>query len=614
MISFRTGRIRVGVLLMIVLSATFLASCDSLFVSDGDSDQGITAKGGYFYFIDNTTLQVLMLDRNLRVLKAWDTQVLFGDTRLQGLTFDGKYLWLSAAGSYDEIVQVDATGDTLKAVLTLDAPPEARGTIRDICWDGEYLWAVNSGSETYATPATLYRLDAATGGILFETPLPSPEPRALTYVGENGDAYGRGIASGIYYADVEHDCIYTYSTIKQLFDSVMASPEPPRGADYIFPVGLTFDGEDLWLVNSSSAGDHLYRINRKGLELERVELPYVTPGPIIWATYDIRLVNPPTINAVSPNAGSRGASINVTILGADFQDGTITVSFGAGITVSNVAFVDAGTVTATIDIAADAEFGPRTVTLTNPDGQSGLGDALFTVSEVDPLAGYLWLTDPNNDVMYKIKISDTTIVQQWDLLGVGPGGSSQGLTFDGTNVWLCDGGTNDKIIKLDTDGENLAILDSYTAPPNAEGIAREIAFDGTNMWCANSGTDYIYRLNITTGAILDSIPTPGDEIRGIVFANGNLYANDRIIDSVFVYNTGTGTWTAQFATPIPPEGDEGDRYATGMTWDGLNFWIVNSTYEFDYLFQVTTDGTVLITYEVPNRGDAQPSGILFTQE
>ncbi len=127
-------------------------------------------------------------------------------------------------------------------------------------------------------------------------------------------------------------------------------------------------------------------------------------------------------------------------------------------------------------------------------------------------------------------------------------------------------------------------------------------------------SDRIYIIDTLTGSVTDSIPTPGTEGRGIVFANGDLYCNDRLIDSVFVYDAGTETWTAVFATPTPPGGTDLNRYATGMTWDGINFWIVNSTGDYDYIFQVTVDGTVLQTYELPDRGTVtQPTGIVFTQ-
>lgn len=586
-----------------------------MFVTDGDSDEGLLKHGGYIYFVDNENLELVMLDRNLVTLKTWDVKPLFGETRLQGITFDGTDLWLSAAGDYDLIVQIDASSDSLIVLRSFDAPPNGRGTIRDMTWDGTNLWAVNSGSSTYNFAPTLYKMDPENGSLLDSFILPSPEPRAIAYVGANGDVYGRSMAVGIYYGDVEKDSIFVFMTEKRMFDKVFASPVPLRGEDYIFPVGLAYDGADFWVINSSSAGDQLYRLDYRGNILDMIELPFVTPGPIVWADFDVRNPNPPAVLAVSPNSGSRGMNFSVTVIGSGFIPGTgLDVSFGEGITVSNITFIDGDNLEVDIEIAVDAAFGSRDVTVINPDGQSGTGSALFTISTIDPLAGYIWMANAENDSLYKIKVLDSTIVQVWDILGVAPGGSSQGLAFDGTNIWMSDGGTNDKIIKLNTGGATLSILKSITAPPNAEGTIREIAFDGTDLWACNSTTAQIYKIDTASGALLDSVPTPGSEARGIVFANGELYCNDRTIDSVFVYSFDTQTWTAVFSTPIPPNGDEGNRYATGMSWDGVNFWIANSTYEFDYIFQVTVNGTVLRTYDVPDQGDAQPSGIVFTQD
>lgn len=606
---------RLALLCLALLAPVWLSSCDSLFMDDGSDSQGITSLGGYYYFIDNEINELRMLDRNLRVTRSWPLKTLLADTRFQGITFDGKYLWLSVAGSGDLIYQVDASGDSLVVLRSFDAPPAGRGTIRDIAWDGAFLWAVNSGSETYEFPATLYKLDPADGAVLDSVQLPGPEPRAMVAVGANGDAYDRGAVPGLYIADVDLDSIYVFRTDKMTFGGAFKSPQPPRGESYIFPVGLAFDGVDFWLVNSSSAGDHLYQLDYKGLEQNRIELPYVTPGPLVWTTGDVRKAGPPTVAGVSPNTGTRGTLLVVAVTGSDFRPGAgLTVSFGDGIAITDVTFVSGNRLEVEINIAVDAEFGTRDVTVTNPDGQFDVGEGMFTIPDIDPVAGYIWLADPAVDSLYKIRILDSTIVQVWSTLGVAPGGSVQGLTFDGTHIWMCAGGTDDRIIKLNTSGAALSQISSIIAPPDGAGIARETAFDGQYLWTANSETDFIYQQDTTTGAILDSIATPGGEVRGVVFANDQLYCCDRTIDSVYVWNDGSSTWTGLFGTPVPPGGDESNRYATGMCWDGVNFWIVNSTYEFDYLFQVSTEGTVLRTYEVPHRDPATPSGITFTQD
>ena len=608
-------RIKLLNLSLLTLILLALASCDSLFVNDGDTDRGISAQGGYFYTADRGAYRIVMLDGTLRELGSWSTVALLDSTDVQGMTFDGRKLWLSAAGSQDVIAQVDVTGNSLTVLRSFDAPPDRQGTIRDLAWDGSNLWAMNSGSTTYNNPATLYKLDPVTGVVLEEYPLPMPEPRGLTYVGPNGDAYDRGFKEGFYIGETEQDEIWYFDNIRQTFSVVFPSPTPPRGDSYIFPVGLCFDGADLWLINSSSSGDYLYRIDRQGVERDRVEWPYDLPGPIVWSGYNAMTANPPTVLGASPNSGARNSAFTVTIIGSDFRPGDgLTVSFGAGITVSNVTFLDGNSLEADIDIAGDADLGQRDITVTNPDGQAGTGTGLFTVSAVDPLAGYLWLINSLDNTLYKIKILDTTLVQTWDLSPVAPGGSAQGITHNGAEMWITTGGTDDAVVNVDLDDASPSIISAVVAPPTALGVIREIAFLGSEMWVANSGTDSVYNIDPTTGNILNSIPTPGGEVRGLAAADGNLYCSDRTTDSVYVYDFGTSEWTDLFATPTPPGGDEGNRYSTGMTFDGINFWIVNSTYEFDYLFQVSLDGVVLRTYPTPLQGSATYTGVAFTQD
>ena len=120
-------RIVVGVIM--IVAGLFLMSCDDLFVNDGNPDVGINPRGGYFYFIDNENLQLKMLNGNLEALGVWDTRPLFGDTRIQGITFDDTKVWLSVAGDYDDIVQVDLTGSDIVVLRQFDAPPERHGTV-----------------------------------------------------------------------------------------------------------------------------------------------------------------------------------------------------------------------------------------------------------------------------------------------------------------------------------------------------------------------------------------------------------------------------------------------------------------------------------------------------
>ena len=85
------------------------------------------------------------------------------------------------------------------------------------------------------------------------------------------------------------------------------------------------------------------------------------------------------VSAVTPKQGSRGATVPVTIDGSGFASGA-TVSAGAGITVSNVAFVSASRLTATFAIDSAASLGARDVSVTNPNGNGASLAGGFSVT------------------------------------------------------------------------------------------------------------------------------------------------------------------------------------------------------------------------------------------
>jgi streptogramin lyase len=591
----------------IVVLAFVVASCDP-FADDGVSSGTVGIRSGYFYLLDRTSASIVMLDPQLSALKKWSLVGISSDSSLQGIASDGKNLWVSCAGSTDKIFQLDATGDSLTIIKSFDAPPQGRGTVRAIAWDGSSLWALNSGSTTSSIPATLYRLNPTDGSILAEYPVPSPEPRGLTYARAYSDVYGRGSEAGIYYTDVTKNAVYRFRTDRPQFDSVFASPTPPRGISYNYPVGIAHDGTTFWVVNSSNTADHLFQLDYSGRIINRYDLPYREMGPIVWTPVDVRIPIPPAVLAVNPNSGVRGATLDVQVIGSGFRTGA-TVSFGAGVQVVSSSVTSQTQIRTTVTIELAATLGKRNVTVTLPGGVTATGDTLFAVTAL-PQIPYLWVADQASGqfAIHKIRVSDTTLVQSWPTTIVSSG-SPQGLAFDGTNVWLCASGTDRKLYRLDTSGPTLSAISSIPAP-TASGTLRGIVWDNGSLWLAISNPSKLYKLNPTTGAVLDSVNAPGTEPRGIVFANGNLYCNDTNLDSVYVLNAANRTWSSVFQTPTT---GTASRFATGLTWDGTSFWIANSTTNSDYLFKVPISGTpILQSFRPSITGDPQLTGLLYT--
>jgi len=598
---------------VVALACTLLlfAGCDT-YVGDGDESTGINANGGYFYFLDNASDRLVMADPNLVEIQSWPFSDFTGETYVQGITYDGNSLWVSVSGGEDNLYQLDlSAGSTAEVARTLPAPPDGQGTVRDIAWDGEMFFVLNSGSSTYSNPPEIFGIDPATGEILSRTALPSGEPRGLCFVGPNENAYGSGAREGCYYTDKDDDFVYVYEPGRGIFFDGFAAPVGPRGENYVYPLGIFFDGEHFWTTNSSGPADYLFALDYEGNQTQQQTIPYGQPGALVWVESNLAVPRPPSITQASPNTGGLAANKTVLVTGSSFRAG-LTISFGPGITVDSVILLDSTKLTVDITIAADAQLGSRDITVTNADGQAGVGEGLFMVVTDDPSTGYLWFVDNGNDIMYRYSINDGAVMASYPTGPVAPGGSFQGLTFDGTSLWMTAGGSDDFVAQIDTVGV-LSMTRSFTSPPDGDGVIRGITFDGTDFWTTNNDFNQVFRISVADGTILETIPSPGTEPRGVAWADGKLYCNDRTLDAVFEWDPVGASWNQAFEIPIPPGGTASNRYPTGMTWDGVSFWICNSTYEFDYIFQVAPDGTLLSTIEVPGRGDAQPTGIVFLQ-
>jgi hypothetical protein len=88
----------------------------------------------------------------------------------------------------------------------------------------------------------------------------------------------------------------------------------------------------------------------------------------------------PTIGGSSPGSlpqGRKGATIRLT--GTGFADGAL-VDLGPGMTVVSTTWVSATIVDVVVDVAGTAAIGPRTITLTNPDGTSASTASGLTVT------------------------------------------------------------------------------------------------------------------------------------------------------------------------------------------------------------------------------------------
>lgn len=616
----RIHRLHLFVLAGLVALATY--GCD-IFGPDGTSSDIITSEEGFFYMMDRSNSMLYQLDSQLREVNTWDLSDISGGNIVQGITFDGTNIWISVASGINRLFKLDLTFPEAQIIQAIVAPPSGRGTIRDITFDGRHLWAANSGSVSATEAPALYKINPETGDVVASYDMPTTEIRSVAYIPPNGDEYGRGIAPGIYLGDRENNKFWNFRSDRPVFTEGFAAPVPPEGNFRIFPSGLTHEllpsGEiKIWTINSSLGANYLFRVNRLGSVEQRFEIRhYDQPGPVVFTTIDAATPAAPEVTSIVPNRGAWETSIEVEVSGTGFREGAeLALDLGAGVTVTNVAVQTPGRISASVSIATGAAVGLRDVVVTNGDGQSASLPAAFEITEEPPKFGFIYVGDFGNlNLLYRLREADGGLDQEWNYSEVAPGGSLQGITFDGEHLWIAAAGNDRLIIQLDTSTDQLEAIRSIPAPyPSGTGTVRDLKYHEGSLWTTNSGDSKIYQLDPANGNILREIDTPGADTRTLTFADGVLYAAERSNGTVYRFNEGTGDWEVAFLVPLPTGASTADRLPVGMDFDGTNFWIAITRLSNDFVLEVSPTGELLRHFASPNVGPDILSGLAFTLE
>lgn len=161
----------------------------------------------------------------------------------------------------------------------------------------------------------------------------------------------------------------------------------PASTAGTYSVSMEFDlrGATCGQFSSPFSIKNLTLIDGASLKALDIWTANVTTQPYGGSLFGCASGTPtPTVNGVQPGAMFPGDSKQVIINGQSFQNGA-QVSFGAGVTVSSVTFGSSTTLVAQVSVSAGA-MGARDVTVTNPDGRSSTGIALFNVASDQPPA------------------------------------------------------------------------------------------------------------------------------------------------------------------------------------------------------------------------------------
>ena len=183
-----------------------------------------------------------------------------------------------------------------------------------------------------------------------------------------------------------------------------------------------------------------------------------------------------------------------------------------------------------------------------------------------------WVADSHADSsrLYKLSQTGGVIPPPFEA----PLYGYSGLEYDGTNLWAVYQ-LGFKIYKLDT--SNGTKIDSLTlARPDTTAPDRHpwgLAWDGHNLWVSEYGDDgIIYKIDRTTGAVLDSITAPTNRLLGITWAEGYLCGVD--IRTLRMYRLSPDTSAPVDSYPWPV------NYPLGLYYQNGNF--INASGSSEY--------------------------------
>ncbi len=149
--------------------------------------------------------------------------------------------------------------------------------------------------------------------------------------------------------------------------------------------------------------------------------------------------------------------------------------------------------------------------------------------------------------------------------------SSQGLAWDGTHFWYVRGsGSSLRIYKVTTAG---AIVDSILPPTTW--FLGGACWDGTGLWVSlyfPNNLVGLYKYNVVTKTIVDTIPSLGLQPQGIAWDGQYLYyaMDDNDGDAEKIYQVNPAANDTVRSWPLP----ENNMSPRGLAWDGGHLWLI----------------------------------------
>ena len=238
------------------------------------------------------------------------------------------------------------------------------------------------------------------------------------------------------------------------------------------------------------------------------------------------------------------------------------------------------------------EEGPKSDALGNSDGEFSVkpnnivetetADLIFSCSS--PVAGNngltwdgsnLWISDFETKKAYKVNPSTCESISSIPL----PGAYPMGLAWDGSYLWHAEG-SGETIYQLNpSTGE---IVFSFSSPG---GFPTGLAWDGSWLWnadcnCTSSDCvpDEIHKLT-TGGSLIATFPAIGELPTGLTHDGHHLWQSDNVSDTIYKLDPVTLAILDSFPSP--------GSFPNDLAWDGQYLWVVDNGTDMLYQYKVT---------------------------
>jgi PKD repeat protein len=233
-------------------------------------------------------------------------------------------------------------------------------------------------------------------------------------------------------------------------------------------------------------------------------------------------------------------------------------------------------------------------TYTIPEGASGLAS--------DGTYLYCGIYGANGDEIYQIDPE----TGDYSLLFSGPQDDAYGLTFDGEYLWTTDhpGSSSTPAIamQMDMDGN---LISQFNLPDH---YMSGIAYDNGDFWVSTYYPEpaMIYKV-APPGTILQQFSAPDDQPWDLCLENENLWMADYWGDTLYKIDPSTG----YLLESHPSEGVD----PAGIVWDGTYLWYCDNglDYNYDYLYKVALkEGTMTADFTADVTEGEAPLTVHFT--